>query len=150
MNLYRYARRYGLRVALRSLVVGFRQWMLEDQANEGLGGPPNNWRHSPCYPSRQHGMSSGCEWWQLWFDNDAFDVHIHSKWSDSNEVSLRLTMAAEDFRKLALWYLWRWAWGEWFGLRRKLFYWHLRRGRGVYEQWNRALHRQSDGNDSPV
>ena len=36
-------------------------------------------------------------------------------------------MAAEDFRKLALWYLWRWAWGEWFGLRRSLFYWDLHR-----------------------
>lgn len=34
-------------------------------------------------------------------------------------------MAAEDFRKLALWYLWRWTWGEWFGLRRWLFYRHL-------------------------
>jgi len=26
-----------------------------------------------------------------------------------------------------LWYLLRWVYGEWFGLRRKLYYWYLKR-----------------------
>lgn len=105
----------------------FRQWAIEDRATGGLGGPPNKWAASPRYPSRQHGMSSGHEWYKLAFGNDAFDVHLITKYTDDKESEIRLMIAAEDFRKLAIWYLYRWAWGEWFGLRRKLFYWWLNR-----------------------
>ena len=99
----------------------FRQWALEDKALQGLGGPPNNWQRSPEYPTRQHGMSTSHKWWAIRFDNDGFDVHILTQYDDGDR-SLCLMMAGEDFRKLALWYLWRWAWGEWFGLRRWLYY----------------------------
>ena len=104
-----------------------RKGILEDGANRGLGGPPNNWHYSAKFTSRQHGSSTGHEWWALNFDNDAFDVQIATKYNDAEHSQWSLFMAAEDFRKLALWYLWRWAWGEWFGLRRKLFYWDLHR-----------------------
>lgn len=66
-------------------------------------------------------------WWGIEFNNDAFDVAISTQHTDEIKPQIALCMAAEDFRKLALWYLWRWAWGEWFGVRRRLFYWHLKR-----------------------
>jgi len=106
---------------------GFRGWLLEDKYHHGLGGPPNNWRYSPEFASRQQGSSTGHQWWALHFDNDAYDVQIATKYSDEESGRWVLFMAAEDFRKLALWYLWRWVWGEWLGLRRRLFYRDLRR-----------------------
>ncbi len=100
----------------------------------GTGGPPNDFAHSPRYPSRQHGMSTGHTWYSAWFDNDGFDLYISTQYSDNDESRLVAAMAAEDFRRIALWYLWRWAWGEWFGLRRRLFYWHLLRRVASYKK----------------
>jgi hypothetical protein len=60
------------------------------------------------------------------FGNDAHDVWIHTQYNDDDRSKYLCVMAAEDFRKLALWYLWRWVWGEWCGLRRWLFYKRLR------------------------
>ena len=34
--------------------------------------------------------------------------------------------SGRDFRKMAAWALWRWAWGDWFGLKTRLFMWALR------------------------
>lgn len=102
-----------------------RAWLLEDRALQGLGGAPNMHRYSPMFKSRQHGMSTSVERFGIVFDNDAFDVFIFKDFDDGSES--RFAISAEDFRKLALWYLWRWAWGEWFGLRRWLFYWDLAR-----------------------
>jgi len=50
------------------------------------------------------------------FLNDSYEIGIGfpDKWL----VILR----REYFHKLILWYIWRWIWGEWFGLRRWLFY----------------------------
>lgn len=103
----------------------FLAWLLEDRATHGLGGAPNGHRISPRYPSRGHGMSNGIKAFGLSFGNDAFDVHVWRQFDDQKQSHYALMIAAEDFRKLALWYLWRWAWGEWFGLRRRLFYWYL-------------------------
>ena len=100
----------------------------------GTGGPPNDFAHSPRYPSRQHGMSTGHTWYSARFDNDGFDLYISTQYSDNDESRLVAAMAAEDFRRIALWYLWRWAWGEWFGLRRRLFYWHLLRRVASYKK----------------
>ena len=61
------------------------------------------------------------------FGNDAGDVMIYLKYAGEEPERWELFIAAVDFRKLALWYLWRWAWGEWFGLRRRAFYWNLDR-----------------------
>ncbi len=102
------------------------EWVLGD-VSTGTGGPPNDFAHSPQFPTRQHGMSTGHEWYSARFDNDGFDLYILTQYSDDERSRIVLSIAAEDFRRLALWYLWRWAWGEWFGLRRRLFYWRLMR-----------------------
>lgn len=101
----------------------------------GTGGPPNDFARSPKYPSRQHGMSTGHKWYTAWFSNDGFDLYIGTQYADSDEDRITTVMAAEDFRRIALWYLWRWGWGEWFGLRRRLFYWHLFRKIARREKW---------------
>ena len=91
------------------------------------GSAPNDWARSPHFKSRQRSMSAGHEWNAIWFTNDAHDVDIYCKYTDSPDWVRLLMLSSEDFRKLAIWYLWRWAWGEWFGLRRKAFYWRNRR-----------------------
>lgn len=93
----------------------------------GTGGPPNDWARSPKYPSSRHGMSTGHTWFAARFDNDGFDLSIDTKYDDDKRSRIVLCMAAVDFRRIALWYLWRWGWGEWFGLRRWLFYKRLHR-----------------------
>ena len=119
--------RFGLWHIIRDYLAWFRQWILEDKANDGLGGPPNNWQSSPKYPSCQWGMSTGHEYFSLHFNNDAGEVWISTKFTDDDKSQWVTAVACPDFRKLALWYLWRWAWGEWFGLRRKLYYRWLHR-----------------------
>lgn len=107
----------------RNTITAWRVRLLEDPDS----GPPNNWQFSPKYPSNQYGMSTGHVWWSIRFANDAGDVHISTKFTDEDRSRYALMISAGDFRRLALWYLWRWAWGEWFGLRRKCFYGDLRR-----------------------
>lgn len=92
-----------------------------------LSSVPNDGQSSPEYSTRAYGMSTGHLWYSIRFGNDAFDVWISTQYSDEKSSKYMCVMAAEDFRKLALWYLWRWAWGEWFGLRRWLFYKNLER-----------------------
>lgn len=100
----------------------FYRWLFEGESNEGWGGAPNNGQFSPEFPTRGHGMGSGHLWYSMHFDNDAHDLWICTQYSDDSQSQHMCVIPAEDFRKLALWYLWRWAWGEWFGLRRWLFY----------------------------
>ena len=111
-----------------------RQWLLEDQANVGLGGPPNHWHTSSHFiieniPETTKGAPyrrSLC----VAFLNDASEIWIEEKEEDAVQmVSERWVFScrAEHFRKMALWYLWRWASGEWFGLRRWLYYKDLHR-----------------------
>lgn len=104
-----------------------RRRLTEDRYHQGLGGPPNGHQHSPHYSSNQRGASTGIEWYSIWFNNDASDVMIAEKFTDEDVSKWAFSIAAEDFRRLALWYIRRWAWGEWFGLRRWLFYWFLDR-----------------------
>lgn len=93
----------------------------------GTGGPPNDFARSPQYPSCRHGMSTGHTWFAAGFDNDGGDLYISTRYDDSDETRIVTSLAAADFRRIALWYLWRWGWGEWFGLRRRLFYRRLMR-----------------------
>ncbi len=111
-----------------------RQWLLEDQANKGLGGPPNNWRSSGYFTAETHGRSSKGPHYR-WsrsasFCNDAFQIWISEKEEQDGKTideHWGFSCSAQMFRRMALWYLWRWAWGEWFGLRRWLYYWDLHR-----------------------
>ncbi len=100
-----------------------RGWLLEDGATRGLGGPPNNWQMSGEYRGR---WASQGESYRGVFLDDAGSIGISVKWPDGEE-SWKVILPATVFRRLALWYLARWAYGEWFGLRRWLFYRDLRR-----------------------
>ena len=64
--------------------------------------------------------SRHCEY-VIGFVNDAFEVGLgypdHWKFLCPRGVFLRFV----------LWYLWKWAWSDWFGLRRRLWYWLLSR-----------------------
>ena len=55
------------------------------------------------------------------FNNDAFEVWLGypDKWLAH--------YSRKDFEKIIRWYLWRRIYGEWFGLRRSLWYWLLKR-----------------------
>ena len=44
-------------------------------------------------------------------------------WANSWDTRIR----RRDALRMAGWILWRWAWGDWCGLRRALFYWDLHR-----------------------
>ena len=96
-------------------------WLLGD-VSTGTGGPPNDFARSPRYPSCQSGTSTGHTWFSAMFDNDGNDLYIVTRYDDGDSDRIVMCMAAADFRRIALWYLWRWAGGEWFGLRRRLFY----------------------------
>lgn len=123
---------------LRYLPLHIRRWALEDQAMDGLGGPPNDWRsinvlvyreirEDPlARPGRARLHSHNV---YARFNNDAHEIWIGETYQEGEHVDDRWKWhcSTKTFKKLALWYLWRWAWGDWFGLRRKLFYWFLHR-----------------------
>lgn len=101
--------------------------LLEDGHDVGLGGPPNGW-HS-LHVIREQGFDKhGHPYlWRngLTFLNDSFEIGISVFEEECGQVTADRWMATLPvwvFRRMALWYLWRWAWGEWFGLRRWLFY----------------------------
>ena len=68
------------------------------------------------------------EYWAS-FLNDAFELGIWQRYTENGvkEEKLLHMFPTPIFRKIAFWYLWRWACGEWFGLRRWLYYWFLHR-----------------------
>lgn len=59
---------------------------------------------------------------------DPGDAYVACLLNDAHEIwfgyprKWLLHMSRRDFHKVIRWYLWRWARGEWFGIRRKLFY----------------------------
>jgi hypothetical protein len=122
-------------------------WLLEDQADQGLGGPPNNWRSTGpiiIEQGEKYGRPHRSEVYAR-FGNDAHEIMIGQSWIDGDhrEDTWYASVPAPAFRRIALWYLWRWAWGEWFGLRRRLFYWHLFRKVAKLQAWRAARPRQS-------
>jgi hypothetical protein len=107
-----------------------RRWLLSATPDDGAGMPPNAVRSITILVSEgeRHGRTQTHEVY-AYFLNDAFDIWIGETYTDGDakNESWKFDCRTETFRKMALWYLWRWAWGEWFGLRRKLFYWDLHR-----------------------
>lgn len=131
MALYQYMKRYGFQAWFRQLIINLRQWFLEDQANQGLGGPPNNWAHLKTFDVQRY-IRDGHDYafgYNARFNNDAHEIWIGTREIDRGQTHDRWAFhcSTQAFRRIAIWYLWRWAWGEWFGLRRKLFYWDLHR-----------------------
>lgn len=103
-----------------------RAWLLEDSANKGLGGPPNNWQ-SVKAARRDNGIGQA-EYGARFLD-DASAVGVWVRYHDDpgDEGHWLCTMPRHVFRRFALWYLWRWVYGEWFGMRRRLYYHWLHR-----------------------
>lgn len=124
--------RFRLRRGFAETCRRLRCWVLEDGTN-GEGGVPNKWAASPRWRPGQPEIAG--VWYQAEFGNDAFDIHLVRKWEPNDEPRIDFQMRCTDFRRVALWYLWRWAWGEWFGVRRWLYYrWlfaHIRRRRSA-------------------
>lgn len=98
-----------------------RAFLLEDRYRQGIGGPPNNFRWCNGIRDQRDTVT-----YNVSFNNDAFEIWIGEKWDDEESFRWAFHCRATVFRQMALWYLWRWAWGEWFGLRRWLFYKDLR------------------------
>lgn len=111
---------------LHSKRVPLREWLLEDSASKGLGGPPNNWQS---VAAREMDNGIGHAEYGARFGDDATTVMLHVRYTDDPGDQGRWLAAIPVvvFRRFALWYLWRWAYGEWFGLRRRLFYRWLHR-----------------------
>ncbi len=103
-------------------------WLLEDRYHGGLGGPPNMHRMSSKLEGRDASYRGG-------FLNDAHEFWIEREYH-GEQARWAFFCDARVFRRLALFYLWRWAWGEWFGLRRRLYY--------IYLHWE--VRRMLDGN----
>ena len=110
-----------------------RQGLLEDRASQGSGGPPNNWRSTDYIKTETYvgkdGQEYGARYAYASFTNDAFEIWLGTKYIEHDQVDARWEFhdRTEVFRRIALWYLWRWSWGEWFGLRRWLYYKNLHR-----------------------
>jgi hypothetical protein len=104
-----------------------REWLLEDSASKGLGGPPNGWQSTG--PMRGRSTIGDTAEYTARFMNDAFEVGVYVRYTDDqgDEGHWIGTYPTWLFRRIAWWYLWRWAYGEWFGLRRTLYYRWLHR-----------------------
>jgi hypothetical protein len=141
MNSHPVMERNTLRVRLRRWWRRVVPWLLEDQAHQGLGGPPNNWQSTgPIIVERN---SKGAPWHEMYarFGNDAHEIMIgHTYIEDGKRDQAWIgSIPTATFRQMAIWYLWRWAWGEWFGLRRRLFYWNLFRKVDGLKAWRAAM-----------
>lgn len=116
-----------------------RGWLFEHRHGVGLGGPPNNWANVDVVIARPwggHADNVSAE-----FHNDAGEIWTRQWWTGEPDSNLIASYDVRAFRRLALWYLWRWAFGEWFGLRRTLFYWDLSRRMKPYRQQERTAYR---------
>jgi hypothetical protein len=117
--------RHRWRYRLASWRVRLREWLLEDGANRGLGGPPNNWQSIKIAAESYGGNAD----YSARFGDDASSIMIWVRYTDEQKGDGRwlADFRPAVFRRMALWYLWRWAYGEWFGLRRWVYYRWLRR-----------------------
>lgn len=126
-----------------------REWLLSYNpwGDDGVGGPPNNGRSLTILVSEgeKYGRVQTHSIFTQ-FLNDAFEIWIGETHTDGDakDEGWKFSCRTENFRKMALWYLWYWAWGEWFGLRRKLYYWDLHRR---VSKWKGHLKREGIADD---
>lgn len=129
--------RFNLWVWLMRVIGKARRILICDNTPGWEGGPPNNVADSGrVLDERCSSETERCSY-AMRFTNDAFEVSLSRKdeWLEHGEWRYDdkwiFMMRTELFRRFAIWYLWRWVWGEWFGVRRWLFYkwlhWHVNR-----------------------
>lgn len=103
--------------------------IVNDNPHGDRFGVPTDWRGITVPIYRKDDSSYV---YNLSITNDAHEAVVSStegtlmadgqwKYNSHTWVMLR----REVMFRFAVWYLWQRAWGEWFGLRRKLFYWWL-------------------------
>jgi hypothetical protein len=109
----------------------FLTWLLCDPV---VGGPPNSWQSVEVKGDQRWAGDLGKVGYVCSFQNDAGEIWLGVEWEGTGSYKWTFSLNATTFRKLAWWYLWRWAVGEWFGLRRRLFYLDLHRR---VSQWQR-------------
>lgn len=129
---------------VRQLPHWFLDWLLGEGSERGFTAmPPNDWQHIRFTLKEEHKTIEKVLFGEArrleidfrhelfaMFEDDASELVIGERWEEQGAThgdQVKLSLRTEHFRRLALWYLWRWAWGEWFGLRRRLFYWRLHR-----------------------
>ncbi len=95
-----------------------------DDNGPGLDGPPSNWRHGTVRDPR------GIRDLHLHTDNDAFGLDGTWVYDDDprkgRDARVSFSMSRGEAHRLA-WWIVRWWAAEWFGLRRWLYYWALRK-----------------------
>lgn len=106
----------------------------------GDGLPPNDGKCLGYFIVEEY--PDGHVEFDICFNNSASEIWISQKETKAHKSGVsneEWTFHCNDtiFRKMALWYLWRWAWGEWFGLRRWLYYKWL--------HWYMGKKREKDG-----
>lgn len=97
-------------------------------------GVPSDWQHYTVVVQKGPGKERYENWIRI--SNDAHEVALGTSEIDSEGIGRGNTIwlfRREVFLRFALWYLWQRIWREWFGLRRKLFYWWLNRD---LARWN--------------
>ena len=101
-------------------------WKIAQGNGMGDGGVPNDWCCIAISQEKSNKADRGYRWIRsATFQNDAFEIWIASQEYENYQLVVDqwdTHMPAWVFRRFAAWYLWRWAWGEWFGLRRWMFY----------------------------
>lgn len=111
----------------RSLLFWIGKIANDNPHGDGFG-VPTDWQSMSCALDENTAYTALIE-------NDAFEVLIgrvdddrHGSRHSENVCILR----REFVLRLSIWYMRQWILGEWFGLRRKLFYWWLHRN---LERW---------------
>lgn len=109
----------------------FMEWLLTDRTVGG-GSVPNSWSSLKVEPKNTNW--DGATRYSMRFVDDAFGIMAWKGYPDNepDEDMICVNVRADVFRRMAAWYLWRWATGEWFGLRRYFYYKRLRRRMAKY------------------
>ena len=95
-----------------------------DDSPDGLSGPPTAWRSW-----KVRGSGNPSRTIQLRMDNDAFEVLAWFRYDDElpgHDPRVAFSLSRSEAHALT-WSLIRWWLAEWGGLRRRLWYWALRK-----------------------
>lgn len=107
---------------IRDPYAAFMDWL--DDSPDGLSGPPSAWRSWSV-----RGKGNPTRTLSLRTDNDAFEVLATFRYDDEPagyDPRVSFSLSRSEAHALT-WSLIRWWFAEWGGLRRRLWYWALRK-----------------------